>query len=70
MTIGPGWAVEDSEASRHSFKVLFSLRETLSRRLEIALPVLSMGMSSDFEVGIEEGSTMLRIGTLIFGPRA
>lgn len=70
MTIGPGWAVEDSEASRQSFKLLFSLRETLSRRLEIALPVLSMGMSSDFEVGIEEGSTMVRIGTLIFGPRA
>jgi len=69
MTIGPGWAIEDSEASRQSFKLLFSLRETLRRQLNVALPVLSMGMSSDFEVGIEEGSTMVRIGTLVFGPR-
>ncbi len=70
MTIGPGLAVQDPEASRKSFKMLFNLREELVKRFKLSLPVLSMGMSSDFEIGIEEGSTMVRIGTLIFGPRA
>jgi hypothetical protein len=69
MTIGPGLAIEDPEASRPCFRVLRTLAEECRRRFSIPLPHLSMGMSSDFEVGIEEGATIVRIGTALFGPR-
>ena len=69
MTIGPGWAVEDPEASRPCFGRLRGLAEDCRRRFAIALPHLSMGMSSDFAVGIEEGATIIRVGTAIFGTR-
>jgi pyridoxal phosphate enzyme (YggS family) len=69
MTIGPGWAVEDAEASRACFRLLKELRDTLQRKYKTPLPILSMGMTSDYVVAIEEGSTMVRIGTAIFGPR-
>ncbi len=69
MTIGPGWATEDPEASRPCFQTLARLAGEARRRFAIPLPHLSMGMSSDFEVGIEEGATMIRVGTAIFGPR-
>ncbi|MBE0433983.1 YggS family pyridoxal phosphate-dependent enzyme [candidate division WOR-3 bacterium] len=69
MTIGPGWAVQDPEASRPCFRVLRELREELAQAFDRSFPVLSMGMTSDFEVAIEEGSTMIRAGTAIFGPR-
>lgn len=69
MTIGPGWAVQDPEASRPCFRVLRELQEELAQEFDRPFPVLSMGMTSDFEVAIEEGSTMIRVGTAIFGPR-
>ncbi len=69
MTIGPGWAVEAPEASRPCFRQLAQLAEESRQRFGIPLPHLSMGMSSDFAVGIEEGATIIRIGTAIFGPR-
>ncbi len=69
MTIGPGWATENPEASRPCFRQLAELAENARQRLGIPLPHLSMGMSSDFAVGIEEGATIIRIGTAIFGPR-
>jgi uncharacterized pyridoxal phosphate-containing UPF0001 family protein len=69
MTIGPGWAIENAEASRPCFRMLNGIRNDLAQKLGIELPVLSMGMTSDFEVAIEEGSTMVRIGTAIFGQR-
>jgi len=69
MTIGPGLAIEDPEASRPCFRVLKALADDCRRRFAVPLPHLSMGMSSDFEVGIEEGATIVRIGTAIFGPR-
>jgi PLP dependent protein len=69
MTIGPGLAVENPEASRPCFMLLARLTEDCRRRFGIPLPHLSMGMSSDFEVGIEAGATIIRIGTAIFGPR-
>jgi len=69
MTIGPGLAMENPEASRPCFRALRSLAEDCRQRFSVPLPHLSMGMSSDFEVGIEEGATMIRIGTAIFGPR-
>jgi uncharacterized pyridoxal phosphate-containing UPF0001 family protein len=45
------------------------LRDALVRRFAIPLPTLSMGMSHDFEVAIEEGSTEVRLGTALFGAR-
>jgi len=69
MTIGPGWAITDPEASRKSFKLLHDLRDELAQAFDQEFPILSMGMTSDFEVAIEEGSNMIRIGSAIFGPR-
>ncbi len=69
MTIGPGWAITDPEASRNSFRLLHDLRDELAQAFDQDFPILSMGMTSDFEVAIEEGSNMVRIGTAIFGPR-
>ena len=58
------------ERVRPYFSELRELREDLERRLGKRLPVLSMGMSHDFEVAIEEGATEVRIGTALFGTRA
>ncbi len=59
------------EAARPFFRLLRDLRDQIaSRKLpRIAMDVLSMGMSHDFEVAIEEGSTCVRVGTAIFGER-
>ncbi|MFO7674838.1 MAG: YggS family pyridoxal phosphate-dependent enzyme [bacterium] len=69
MTIGPGWSITDPEASRPCFALLRRLRGEAEQRLGRSLPHLSMGMSSDYAVGIEEGATMVRVGTAIFGAR-
>jgi pyridoxal phosphate enzyme (YggS family) len=69
MTIGPGLSVEEPERSRPCFRLLRELRDRLEQEHHISLPQLSMGMSSDFVVAIQEGATMLRIGTAIFGAR-
>ncbi len=69
MTIGPGWAIKDPEASRPCFIMLRELREEMSQEFDRPFPILSMGMTADYEVAIEEGSTMVRIGTAIFGRR-
>ncbi len=60
---------EDPENSRPFFRRLRELRDRLSEE-GIILPELSMGMSNDYEVAVEEGATMVRIGTAIFGPRS
>lgn len=59
----------DMEDSRPYFAALRTLRDTLAARLGIELPELSMGMSHDLEAAIEEGATMVRVGTDIFGAR-
>jgi pyridoxal phosphate enzyme (YggS family) len=61
---------EDPEKVRPHFRRLRELRDDLATKLGWALPVLSMGMSHDFEIAIEEGATEVRIGTAIFGERA
>jgi pyridoxal phosphate enzyme (YggS family) len=66
MTIGP--FLPDPEASRPAFRMLAEIRSGLSR-VGMTLPHLSMGMTNDFEVAIEEGATIVRIGTAIFGRR-
>jgi pyridoxal phosphate enzyme (YggS family) len=63
-------AAEDPEASREEFARLRSLRDRLfGTDGGEALRELSMGMSQDFEVAIEEGATIIRVGTALFGPR-
>jgi len=52
-----------------AFRELRQLRDEAEQRLGKSLPVLSMGMSGDFEVAVREGSTMLRLGQALFGPR-
>jgi uncharacterized pyridoxal phosphate-containing UPF0001 family protein len=60
--------LEDPELVRPYFRKLREIRDKLSAK-GCNLPELSMGMSNDFEVAIEEGATMVRIGTAIFGER-
>jgi pyridoxal phosphate enzyme (YggS family) len=60
---------EDPEKARPYFQRLRKLRDDLATSLSFPLPVLSMGMSHDFAVAIEEGATEVRIGTAIFGSR-
>jgi len=60
---------EDPEASRPYFRKLRALRDRLRDETGSSLPGLSMGMSHDFGVAIEEGATVVRVGTAIFGPR-
>jgi pyridoxal phosphate enzyme (YggS family) len=54
---------------RPAFNELRTMREAAEQRLGRALPILSMGMSADFEIAVAAGSTMLRLGTVLFGPR-
>jgi hypothetical protein len=61
--------LENMEKVRPYFRRLRELRDSLVRTMGRELPVLSMGMSHDFEVAIEEGATEVRIGTAIFGSR-
>ena len=69
MTMPPFF--EDPEASRPYFVELRKLGERLAKEKipRISMEELSMGMSNDFEVAVEEGATLVRVGTAIFGPR-
>lgn len=67
MTVPP--FTEDPEGARACFRQLRELRDRLRASSGLAMPELSMGMSHDFEVAIEEGSTCVRVGTAIFGAR-
>ena len=67
MTIAP-WT-PDSEKVRPVFRGLRELKVRCEQQLGVPLPHLSMGMSGDFEVAVEEGATIVRIGTALFGPR-
>jgi len=60
----------EAETSRPFFAQLRKLRDELQRDFHIALPHLSMGMSSDFAIAVEEGATLVRVGTAIFGARS
>ena len=69
MTIPPH--TEDPEGARPYFRKLRSLRDDITRRSfpGVSMEELSMGMSHDLDVAIDEGSTCVRIGTAIFGER-
>ncbi len=68
MTLPP-WSPE-AEESRPHFRRLRELKVRAEQVLGAPLPHLSMGMSGDFEIAIEEGATIVRVGTALFGPRA
>jgi pyridoxal phosphate enzyme (YggS family) len=68
MTVPP--FTPDAEGARSCFRQLRELRDRLRAQSGLQLDELSMGMSHDFEVAIEEGSTCVRVGTAIFGERA
>ena len=67
MTVPP--FVPDPEMSRPRFAALRELRDSLELEFGVSLPELSMGMSGDYEVAIEEGATFVRVGSAIFGKR-
>jgi pyridoxal phosphate enzyme (YggS family) len=67
MTIPP--LAPEAEASREYFCALRDLRDQFAAQFQVRLPILSMGMSGDFSVAIEEGATLVRVGTAIFGKR-
>jgi PLP dependent protein len=67
MTIPPFF--DQPEDARPFFRKLRHLRDDLEKRLSLELPVLSMGMSHDFDVAVEEGATEIRPGTALFGER-
>lgn len=68
MTIAP--YAEEPEPSRKYFAQLRALRDELQTSHKVQLPHLSMGMTGDYTVAIQEGATMVRIGTAIFGLRS
>ena len=68
MTIPP--LAKEAEASREHFVDLRELRDRLETEFQMKLPHLSMGMTNDFFVAVEEGATLVRVGTAIFGERS
>jgi uncharacterized pyridoxal phosphate-containing UPF0001 family protein len=67
MTMAP--FSENPENARPYFRRLRELRDSLEAKLGVGLPRLSMGMSGDYEVAVEEGATWVRLGTVLFGER-
>ena len=68
MTIPP--IAEEADASRKYFVDLRELRDALEKDFDLKLEQLSMGMTNDFAIAAEEGATLVRVGTAIFGERA
>ena len=68
MTITPVTA--EAEGARPYFAQLRELRDSLQGEFQVPLPHLSMGMSGDYAVAVEEGSTLVRVGSAIFGLRS
>jgi len=68
MTIPP--LAPEAEMSRRYFVALRELRDQLETEFNLRLPQLSIGMSGDYPIAIEEGATLVRVGTAIFGPRS
>ncbi|PWU10689.1 MAG: YggS family pyridoxal phosphate-dependent enzyme [Verrucomicrobia bacterium] len=67
MTVAP--LNSNPESSRVYFAQLREMRDQLTQRTHLPLPILSMGMSGDYEVAVEEGATLVRVGSALFGER-
>jgi pyridoxal phosphate enzyme (YggS family) len=68
MTIGT--FTDDESLQRKEFSLLRNMLEKVNKELKLNLKELSMGMTGDYDVAIDEGATMVRVGTAIFGPRS
>ena len=68
MTIPP--VADEAETSRKYFVQLRELRNALEKNFNLKLPHLSIGMTNDFAIAVEEGATLVRVGTAIFGERS
>lgn len=64
MTMAP--LTEDENVIRHCFRALRSLRDELKKKYQVSLPHLSMGMSHDYKIAIEEGATLVRVGSKLW----
>lgn len=60
---------KEAETSRKYFVGLREFRDTLEKEFRVKLPQLSMGMTNDYQIAVEEGATLVRVGTAIFGER-
>jgi uncharacterized pyridoxal phosphate-containing UPF0001 family protein len=60
---------EEPETSRKYFVQVREVRDSFQNEFDVKLPQLSMGMTQDYVVAVEEGATLLRVGTAIFGER-
>ncbi len=69
MTMAPFFPHEKIEETRPFFRGLRQLRDDMERRFGASFPHLSMGMSGDYEIAVEEGATWIRLGTVLFGDR-
>lgn len=67
MTLAP--LTDDVEVQRRTFRGLRLLRDTIKEEEALWLPILSMGMSGDYGIAVQEGATVIRLGTVLFGPR-
>jgi pyridoxal phosphate enzyme (YggS family) len=67
MTMAP--FTDDEEIQRRAFRGLRLLRDSLQKEEGLWLPTLSMGMSGDYATAVQEGATVIRLGTVLFGPR-
>ncbi len=67
MTLAP--LTDDVEVQRRTFRGLRVLRDTIKEEEGLWLPTLSMGMSGDYGIAAQEGATVIRLGTVLFGPR-
>jgi len=67
MTLAP--LTDDEDVQRRTFRGLRLLRDRIKEEEGIWLPTLSMGMSSDYASAVQEGATVIRLGTALFGPR-
>ena len=61
---------EEAEGCRKFFVQLRELRNSLEKEFAVKLPQLSMGMTQDYWIAVEEGATLVRVGTAIFGERS
>ena len=67
MTVGPN--TSDKKSIRHAFITLRKTKEWIESETNTKIKHLSMGMSGDYELAVEEGSTMIRVGSFLYGPR-
>ena len=67
MTVGPN--TSDEKSIRNAFKTLRKTKEWIETETNTKIKHLSMGMSGDYELAVEEGSTMIRVGSFLYGPR-